>query len=66
MRPRYLFAARRAVRIGGAIVLLRVIEIGPQPAMARRRRHHEQALETNAALDAPVRANGAAGLPRSV
>ena len=35
------FASRRAARIGGNVVMLRVIEIArPEPAMARRRRHH--------------------------
>ena len=35
------FASRRALRTGASVIMLRVIETaGPQPAMARRRRHH--------------------------
>ena len=36
------FAAGAPARIGASVIMLRVIETaGPQPAMARRRRHHE-------------------------
>jgi nucleotide-binding universal stress UspA family protein len=60
------FAARRAVRIGGAVVLLRVIETGDRNqqwlgvADIMRAEAHEEA---NAALDrAGARANGVAGI----
>jgi nucleotide-binding universal stress UspA family protein len=60
------FAARRAVRIGGAVVLLRVIEIEDrnQQWLGVADIMKAEALEeANAALDrAGARANGAAGI----